>query len=184
MLRPLPAHARRRGLVSQAPKAWSSRSDRRRAFMRKRNKYYNHTAQSNVMIFIFHTDKSVILHQQLQGFSTSAGPRIWTCDTRPLLFAWDYTSVATRRLVKAGRSSTNAVSIPQRLVKSGRGFANTLSVPWRPVKSVTGCTNTVISLPDFTCLYWEPMGLAKPLPDFMSICGTSNCACWTSTSFH
>ena len=24
----------------------------------------------------------------LQGFNTSASPRIWTCDTRPLLLAW------------------------------------------------------------------------------------------------
>ena len=48
-----------------APKAWSGQSDRRRAFikiMRKRNKYFNRTAQSDIMIFIFHTDKFVILH--------------------------------------------------------------------------------------------------------------------------
>ena len=67
--RPHPAHTRRRGLVSQvqilglAPEAWSSQSDRRTAFtriMRKRNQYFNRTAQSDVMIF--HTDKFVILH--------------------------------------------------------------------------------------------------------------------------
>ena len=41
------------------------------------------TAQSDVTKFIFHTDQFLILHLQLQGFSTSAGPRIWSCDTRP-----------------------------------------------------------------------------------------------------
>ena len=47
--------------------------------MWKENKYFTCTAQSAIMKFIIHTDQFVI---QLQGFNTSASPRIWTCDTR------------------------------------------------------------------------------------------------------
>ena len=69
--RPYPAHARRRGLVSQvqilgqAPEAWSGQSDRRTAFIRimwKREQVLqSYTAQSDFMKFIFHTDKFVTL---------------------------------------------------------------------------------------------------------------------------
>ena len=77
------------GLVQQVQilgLALEGRSDHwnhRAAFIGSENKYFSRTTQSDVMKFITHTDKFVIPYYQLQGFNTSAIPRIWTCDTRP-----------------------------------------------------------------------------------------------------
>ena len=66
--RPHPAHARRRGLVSQvpilglAPETWSGQSYCRVAFIGIMHSYFNRTAQSDIMKFIIHTGKFVILH--------------------------------------------------------------------------------------------------------------------------
>ena len=85
MPRPHLAHARRRGLVSQvqilglAPKAWSSQSDRRRAFIRIMQKH------RSKWCYDIHFSHWQICNPTLTitRLGTFAGPRIWTCDTRP-----------------------------------------------------------------------------------------------------
>ena len=106
--RPHLAHARRRGLVSQvqilglAPKAWSGQSDRRRAFIRitwQQNKYFNHTAPSDVMIFIFHTDKFVIptlTITRLQVFCWPKDLDFWHQTSSPCV-SWVGSGHETRR---------------------------------------------------------------------------------------
>jgi len=63
-------------ILGLAPEAWSCQSDRRAAFSRSENKYFNRTAQSDVMIFIFHSDKFVI--GRLQSLDWTSGLDWWT----------------------------------------------------------------------------------------------------------
>ena len=64
--RPHPAHARRRGLVSQvqilglAPETWSGQSNHRAAFIEIMRKYFNRTAQSMLWDSLSNTEQFVI----------------------------------------------------------------------------------------------------------------------------
>ena len=93
MPRPHPAHARRRGLVSQvpilglAPETWSGQSYCRAAFIGI-NAQLLQSYCSKWYYEIHYSHWQICNPTQLQGFGTSASPRIWTCDTRPLLLAW------------------------------------------------------------------------------------------------
>ena len=65
--------------------------------MRKQNQYFNRTAQSDIMIFIFHTDKFVILHYKASVLPLAQGFGLVTPDpfsSRELGGVWarDYTS--------------------------------------------------------------------------------------------
>ena len=79
--RPHPAHVRRRGLVSQveilgpAPEAWSCQSNRRVAFIGSENKYFNRTAQSDVMKFIIQHCNSTLT--RLQHFGKPKDSGLW-----------------------------------------------------------------------------------------------------------
>ena len=84
-----PTSCEERGCGVIALEAWSCQWNCRAVFIRIVQNF-SCTTQSDVMKFI-HTDKFVILHEQLQYFHW---PR--TCDTRPLLFAWARWGSGTR----------------------------------------------------------------------------------------
>ena len=93
---PTQAHTRRRGLVSPvqisglapALAALSNQWNRRVAFSGSKNKYFNHTDDSQWPIC-----NPTLAITRLQYFRN---PRIQACDTRPHLLTWAGRSLGTR----------------------------------------------------------------------------------------
>ena len=90
--RPHLAHTRRRGLVSQIPSLVIDYK-----FVSVNNEFHNITWSGtiNVLVLVSTLFKQTLRYDWLLHVS-GASPRIWTCDTRPLLFAWARWRLDTR----------------------------------------------------------------------------------------